>query len=308
MMQFTDSHCHLDDIAFSEQLPALLRQCQQLAINRIIVPSIAPDNFAKVLNLAKCGPNYQGNNLSNITNTNPIKIYPCLGIHPWFLQNFNDSHLEQLHALVIKSRNEIIAIGEIGIDGAIAKQAVNHGQTPEDNLHHQQHFFDFQLNLAKQQSLPVIIHHRQSHDKIMPFLKRYQLARTGIIHGFSGSYQQAKSYIDLGFKLGVGSTITYSRAKKTINTLKRLPLESLVLETDAPSMPLSREVLTNCEGKGQKNIELIAELPASSSAPPPANSPVNLIKIFEVLSTIRPESPEEIANQLEHNIEQIFFI
>ncbi len=300
MMQFTDSHCHLDDIAFSEQLPALLAQCQQLAINRIIVPSIAPDNFTQVLNLAKrCR-----DNLSNITNTNPIKIYPCLGIHPWFLQALNDSHLQTLSELVIKSRNEIIAVGEIGIDGAIAKQAVNHGQTPEDNLHHQQHFFDFQLNLAKQQNLPVIIHHRQSHDKIMPFLKKYQLERKGIIHGFSGSYQQAMGYIDLGFKLGVGSTITYSRAKKTINTLKRLPLESLVLETDAPSMPLSREVtgeevLTNNEGKEQKKLETLVSSPA--------NSPVNLIKIFEVLSTIRPESSEEIANQLEHNINQIFF-
>ncbi len=312
MMQFTDSHCHLDDIAFSEQLPALLERCQQLAINRIIVPSIAPDNFSQVLKLAKLCADDLGKNLSNSTNFNPIKIYPCLGIHPWFLQTLNDSHLEQLSELVIKSRNEIIAVGEIGIDGAIAKQAVNHGQTPEDNLHHQQHFFDFQLNLAKQQNLPVIIHHRQSHDKIMPFLTRYQLAKTGIIHGFSGSYQQAKGYIDLGFKLGVGSTITYSRAKKTINTLKRLPLESLVLETDAPSMPLSREVkgegiVTNNENTRHEKLEVLTSSSANLPANSPANSPVNLINIFEVLSTIRSESPEEIAVQLEDNIEQIFF-
>lgn len=310
MMQFTDSHCHLDDIAFSEQLPALISQCQQLAINRIIVPSISPDNFSQVLNLAKRCADDLGNPLSN--STNPIKIYPCLGIHPWFLQTLNGSHLEQLSKLVIKYRKEIIAVGEIGIDGAIAKQAVNHGETPEDNLHHQQHFFDFQLNLAQQQNLPVIIHHRQSHDKIMPFLKRYQLTRTGIIHGFSGSYQQAKGYIDLGFKLGVGSTITYSRAKKTINTLKRLPLESLVLETDAPSMPLSREVTakevpTNNENTKDGKLEVLTSSSANPPANSPANSPINLIKIFEVLSTIRPESPEEIANQLEHNIEQIFF-
>lgn len=305
MMQFTDSHCHLDDIAFSEQLPALLSQCQQLAINRIIVPSISPDNFTQVLSLAK---RYSGN-LTGPLKDNPIKIYPCLGIHPWFLQKLNDSHLEQLNDAVIQARDKIIAIGEIGIDGAIAKNAAAHGQKPEDNLLHQQHFFDYQLNLAKQQDLPVIVHHRQSHDKIMPLLKRYQLERKGIIHGFSGSYQQAKGYIDLGFKLGVGSTITYSRAKKTINTLKRLPLESLVLETDAPSMPLSREVtakeeLTSNQGTEQENIEVVASSPANS----PANSPINLIKIFEVLSSIRPESSEEIANQLEHNIEQIFFI
>ena len=91
-----------------------------------------------------------------------------------------------------------------------------YGQTVEENWRHQQHFFDYQLNLAKQDNLPVIVHHRQSHDKIVPLLKRYQLSRSGIIHGFSGSYQQAAQYLDLGFKLGVGSTITYSRAKKLL--------------------------------------------------------------------------------------------
>ena len=287
MMQFTDSHCHLDDIAFKEYLPALLTQCAELNINRIIVPSTAPVNFNQVLSLAKTFHN------------KPINIYPCLGIHPWFLRTLNHSHLEQLSTSVTQARNEIVAIGEIGIDGAIAKQAENYGQPPEDNLRHQQHFFDFQLSLAKQENLPVIVHHRQSHDKIIPFLKKYQLNKAGIIHGFSGSYQQAKAYLDLGFKLGVGSTITYSRAKKTINTLKRLPLDCLVLETDAPSMPLSKEVLANNEMNAQKKAKIIADSPA--------NSPVNLIKIFTVLTTIRPESSDEVARQLECNINQVFF-
>ncbi|PKI14202.1 TatD family deoxyribonuclease [Colwellia sp. 12G3] len=290
-MQFTDSHCHLDDIAFSEQLPALLAQCQHLAINRIIVPAIAPDNFNQVLSLAK---RHHGN---------PLKIYPCLGIHPWFLQALDESHLKQLSESVNKSRNDIVAVGEIGLDGAIAKNAEHNGQTPEDNWNHQKYFFDFQLNLAKQHNLPVIVHHRQSHDKIMPFLKRYKLDRAGIIHGFSGSYQQAKGYIDLGFKLGVGSTITYSRAQKTINTIKRLPLDCLVLETDAPSMPLSKEVLTHNQDNEQEENRITALSTASSEV----NSPINLIKIFEVLTTIRPEKSDELANQLERNIEQVFF-
>ena len=297
MMQFTDSHCHLDDSVFSEQLPALLAQCAKLAINRIIVPAIAPDNFDKVLNLAK-------SHCDNL-NDKPIKIHPCLGIHPWFLAGLNDTHLELLTEKVIQAKNDIIAIGEIGLDGAIIKRS----DDPEAELTKQQHFFDFQLNLAKQQDLPVIIHHRQSHDKIMPFLKRYQLNKAGIIHGFSGSYQQAKGYLDLGFKLGVGSTITYSRAKKTINTLKRLPLESLVLETDAPSMPLSSEVMgLEVIGKEElTNSEKTAQEKPETATNSPANSPVNLIKIFEVLSAIRAESAEEIANQLERNIEQVFF-
>ncbi len=278
-MQFTDSHCHLDNKAFNEQLPALLAQCAKLAINRIVIPAISPSNFDNVLTLAEQYHN------------KPIRVYPCLGIHPWFLAGLNDTHLEQLSVKVSQNRDNIIAIGETGIDGANIKRS----DDPEKELAQQLHFFDYQLNLAKQQSLPVIVHHRQSHQYIVPLLRQYKLAQAGIIHGFSGSYQQAKDYLDLGFKLGIGSTITYSRAKKTINAIKRLPLESLVLETDAPSMPLSLEVMGS---------EVIAK---EVLTPPPSNCPVNLIKIFEVLTMIRAEGVEQIASQLETNIEQVFF-
>jgi len=291
MMQFTDSHCHLDDKAFKAQLPALLAQCAKLAINRIIIPATSPSNFNNILALAAQHHN------------KPIKLYPCLGIHPWFLTGLNDTHLEQLTTKVIQEKDNIVAVGEIGIDGANIKRS----NDPVKELAAQQNFFDYQLNLAKQQSLPVVIHHRQSHDKIMPFIKRYKLNKAGIIHGFSGSYQQATDYLDLGFKLGVGSTITYSRAKKTINTLKRLPLQSLVLETDAPSMPLSKEILISNVAEKQNDYTLVDNTSIGKQIPPPANSPINIVKIFEILSTIRSENPEEIASQLELNIAQVFF-
>jgi TatD DNase family protein len=285
MMQFTDSHCHLDNKAFNEQLPTLLAQCAKLAINRIIIPAISPDNFNNVLALAE---QYR---------KDPIKLYACLGIHPWFLAGLNDVSLEQLSTKVSQAKDNIIAIGETGIDGANIKRS----DEPEKERAKQQHFFDFQLNLAKQNDLPIIIHHRQSHQLIVPMLKQYKLARSGVIHGFSGSYQQAKDYLDLGFKLGIGSTITYSRAKKTINTVKRLPLESLLLETDAPSMPLSQEVINT----QVINKELLTSEEISQKLL--TNSPTNLIKIFEVLTAIRAESAEEIADQLEHNVQQVFF-
>ena len=272
-MKFTDSHCHLDDDLFQNQLPELLKACQQHAIHRIIIPSISPDNFDTVLSLSKNTDNQQ------------VAIFSGLGIHPWFLDDLDDTHLSLMSQQVAQHKQDIIAIGEIGIDGAISKRAEN----PEENLKKQQHFFDYQLAVAKQHNLPVIIHHRQSHDKILPQIKHYQLERSGVIHGFSGSYQQAKAYLDLGYKLGVGSTITYSRAKKTINTIKRLPLTSIVLETDAPSMPLSKEVMNETE------LQL------------PYNSPVNLLKIFSALNMIREENAEDIAEQIEQNVEQLFF-
>lgn len=266
--KYTDSHCHLDFEEFDHDRTAILQQCDLRQVHRIIVPSITPINWQKVLTLATS---------SLITSTktqSKCQLYACLGIHPWFLQHLNDEHLTQLATQVQRHQQHIIAIGETGIDGVIAKQ--------QNNLKQQQHFFDVQLQLAKQQNLPLIVHHRQSHQETIPMIKSAALSKGGIIHAFSGSYQQAKQYIDLGFSLGVGATITYERAKKTINAIKRVPLNSLVLETDAPAMPLS-----GLQGK--------------------INSPVNIPLIFQQLCAIREESPSEIASQIETNIDNLFF-
>ena len=138
------------------------------------------------------------------------------------------------------------------------------------------------MGLAQKNNLPVIVHHRRSHPLITPLLKKVSLKKAGIIHSFSGSYQQAKQYIDLGFKLGIGGTITYPRAQKTIKAIKRLPLESLVLETDAPAMPLF-----GYQGE--------------------INSPLRLLDVFNHLCEIREESAEEIAATVESNINEVFF-
>jgi len=260
-MKFTDSHCHLDFDEFTLNRAQLLSQCSTANIHRIINPAITPNNWQKVLTLA-----------SQHKNT-ACKIYPCLGIHPWFLQDLNHSHLDELSNVVEQHKKEIIAIGETGIDGAIVKK--------QDNFKQQVEFFEFQLQLAKQHQLPVLVHHRQSHQDIIMRLKKIKLASAGVIHAFSGSYQQASDYISLGFKLGIGGTITYPRAKKTINAIKRLPLSSLVLETDAPAMPLFNQQGSN-------------------------NSPLALINVFDALVQIRSESCEEIAEQLESNVKLLF--
>ncbi|WP_259364533.1 MULTISPECIES: TatD family hydrolase [unclassified Colwellia] len=257
MLSFTDSHCHLDFDAFSENLPELLKQCQQANIYHIVIPSIGPKNWHKTLTLAK--------NHSSET----LTLHPCLGIHPWFLNDLHADSLTVLEHLVKSHRNEIVAIGEAGIDGVIAQA--------ENNLAQQIQIFEQQLTLAKSYQLPIIVHHRKSHQHIVAMLRQKNLTKGGIIHAFSGSYQQACQYIDLGFKLGIGGTITYPRAEKTIKAIKRLPLASLVLETDAPSMPLYGF-------QGQDN------------------SPLQLIKVFQALVGIRSESASELAHALESNI------
>ncbi len=267
-MKFTDSHCHLD---FSELAPQveLIQGCAEQSIHQIIVPSITPDNWDKVLQL----PALYNENKAN-QKLASCKIFSCLGIHPWFLQNLNQASLDNLADKVKNHKEDIIAIGETGIDEVIVKE--------QANLAQQIDFFEFQLNLAKAHNLPVIVHHRRSHQHIVPILKKANLNRGGIIHAFSGSYQQACQYIDLGFKLGIGGTISYPRAEKTIKAIKRLPLTSLVLETDAPAMPLFGF-------QGQHN------------------SPLQLLKVFEHLCSIRPEAPIEVSQVIEENINQLFF-
>ncbi|MGB1263915.1 MAG: TatD family hydrolase [Cognaticolwellia sp.] len=259
-MRFTDSHCHLDFDAFRDDLSQLLTQCQHADIGNIIIPTIGPKNWLNALTLAKQH------------STKALTLHPCLGIHPWFLNDLSPDSLDELAKLVKVHQADIVAIGEAGIDGVIDKE--------QNNLAQQIDVFEYQLGLAKTYQLPIIVHHRRSHQHIVPMLRAKQLANGGIIHAFSGSYQQACQYIDLGFKLGIGGTITYPRAEKTVKAIKRLPLSSLVLETDAPAMPLYGF-------QGQDN------------------SPLQLIKVFQSLIALRTESAEEIANTLELNIQSV---
>jgi len=296
-MQFTDSHCHLDFTEFQHELPQLLTQCQQLNINRIIVPSVNPEHWQRALSLPDLANATQAL-FSKVNST--VNISCCLGIHPWFLilqdnlptnksankksaKNielaFNERKLKQA---VIKYRNNIVAIGECGIDVFKAKKNTKSEQALTNNLNLQQAFFEMQLQVAKDNNLPVVIHHCQSHHLILPLLKKVKLDKAGVIHAFSGSYQQAKAYVELGFKLGIGGTITYARSKKTINAVKRLPLTSLLLETDAPAIPPF----------GQQGL---------------INTPLNILTVFNALSTIRDEPEALIAKQIERNVDQLFF-
>jgi len=261
-MLFTDSHCHLDFDDFSNCLQKLLTMCAEQGIHQIIVPSITPNNWQNVLSLC-CSP--------SLTKVN--KLHACLGIHPWFLNDLTENHLQDLSQIVAKYKDNIIAIGEAGIDGVIAKE--------QDNLAQQQYFFDYQIALAQQYDLPIIVHHRRSHPEVIASLKKTKLNRAGIIHAFSGSYQQACQYIDLGFKLGVGGTITYERAKKTLKALKKVPASSLVLETDAPSMPLA-----NYQGE--------------------VNSPLRLVDVFNSLVKLREEPAEQLAETIENTVTALF--
>ncbi|WOH39113.1 TatD family hydrolase [Thalassotalea fonticola] len=248
---FTDSHCHLDFTEFDADRNELIKRCAKLNINRFIVPGITAKRWPRVLQLCLKYPS----------------AWPCLGLHPWWIAKASEDDLMLLEQLL--GKHDLIAVGEIGIDGAI------------EDIDKQTEYFVKQLHIAKKHDLPVVVHHRKSHQLIVPELKHVNLTKGGIIHAFSGSYQQAKAYIDLGFKLGIGGTITYPRAIKTIKAVKKLPLDSIVLETDAPAMPL--------EGfQGE------------------INSPEKIVNVFSHLCNLRDESPEVLQESIENNLKQMF--
>ncbi len=164
-----------------------------------------------------------------------------------------------------------MAIGEIGLD--------LYREDPRFDI--QARVLDAQLALAKRYDLPVILHSRRTHDKLAMHLKRHNLPRTGVVHGFAGSLQQAQRFIALGYKIGVGGTITYPRASKTRDVMAQLPLSALLLETDAPDMPLNGY-------QGQPN------------------RPERVAAVFSELCALRSESPDDLASTLHANALDLF--
>ncbi len=229
-----DSHCHIDLQVFEQSRSDIIESCRELGIQKLLVPGLGLEQFQGLMSLQ------QQYNMLDI----------AIGLHPYFLPDISDSEfeiqLDDLCKLAIKHKSKIIAVGECGLDFSLcAKQAKK-----EDNITEQPPSFRYsvkrqysaletQIDLAAELKKPLILHHRRSHNELIKLLKQKQFSHGGVIHAFSGSYQTALIYLDMGFYLGVGGTITYDRAKKTRASIEQIPLCSLLLETDSPDMPLS---------------------------------------------------------------------
>lgn len=261
-MRFFDTHTHLDYLSESLNLSisTLVENAQKHQVEKILVVSVFAKNFEKVTACA---------------NEKPENIVYGLGLHPLYIQQHRLSDLDLLENRLSQKAPLCTAIGEIGLEKAVSEVA-----TPE-LWKKQCEFLEAQLALAKKFNLPVNLHSRKSHDQLFMFLKKAQLSQTGVIHGFAGSYEQAKRFVDLGYKMGVGGTITYQRANKTREAIRKLPLESLLLETDAPDMPVFGF-------QGQPN------------------RPERLIMSFNSLCELRNEQPEIIAETIWQNSERLF--
>ncbi len=256
---FFDTHCHLDFSVFDHERDSILQRCALKGIDTLCIPSVHFNNIHRVITLAHSPA--------------PILLLYGLGLHPCFIQSHEQIHLDTLEKQLNNRDTSRVAIGEIGLDFVFS--------TDKSERDKQLAFFDAQLQLARAYQYPVIIHARKTHDLILKRLRAVPLLKGGIIHGFSGSEQQARQYIEQGFKLGFGGGVTYERARKTRYLATRLPLESLVLETDAPDMPLSGF-------QGQ------------------SNTPLQLPVIAQTIAQLRGESLKRITEQTTLNAQQLF--
>ena len=207
-MYFIDTHCHLDAAEFCGTQAAVVANASDVGVRAFVVPSVAADNFSAVRELC----------------TKFSTCLPAYGIHPIIVAHAQPAEL--MHLREYLQREPVVAVGEIGLDFFV----------PNQDQAHQEYFFSEQLKLAQEFDLPVLLHVRRAQDTILKHLRRIKV-RGGIAHAFNGSRQQADEFIKLGFKLGFGGAMTHSRALRIRELAASLPLESIVLETDAPDIP-----------------------------------------------------------------------
>jgi TatD DNase family protein len=244
-----DTHCHLDAPEFAGRQAQLAAAASKEQVSCIVIPAIAAFDFKTVAELSAQHPNC---------------VY-ALGIHPMYVAQSAEEDLQTLRKAVEVAINDpkFVAIGEIGLDFFV--EELKDGPLRDK----QEHFYLEQLRIAKEFDLPVLLHVRRSQDLILKYLRRVRV-KGGIAHAFNGSFQQAQAFMELGFKFGFGGAMTFPRALQIRRLATELPLESIVLETDAPDIP--PEWLDG-----------------------DANSPDQIPRIGEVLATLRGMSVRDVA-------------
>ncbi|HQR04727.1 MAG: TatD family hydrolase [Proteobacteria bacterium] len=203
-----DTHCHLDAAEFDPDRESVWLRAFDGGVERILIPAVERANFSAVASLCRHDPAYRG----------------AYGIHPMYVGHACEDDLDALRDVLI--REPTVAVGEIGLDHFVEER--------DDRL--QEFYFTEQLRIARALSLPVVLHVRRAIDPVLKALRRIPVPG-GIAHAFNGSRQQADEFIRLGFKLGFGGAMTYPRALRIRALAVSLPLESIVLETDAPDIP-----------------------------------------------------------------------
>ncbi len=221
---FIDTHCHLSKKDY-EDISKVIEDNRNANVLRIIISGCTREDLDETIEIISNYPD----------------VYATIGYHPEEADNIEKQDLVKLEQLL--SLEKIIGIGEIGLDYHYSSE----------NKEKQKQLFEYQLSLAEKYNLPVVIHTRDANNDTINILKKYNVK--GIIHCFSGSYETACQYISMGFLLGIGGVITFKNCHLK-DTVKKLSLKNIVLETDSPYLsPVPYRGKVN----SSKNIPIIAE-------------------------------------------------
>ena len=247
-----DSHCHLDAGEFDPDRKEVIARAREAGVRHQIIPAIDAEGWPKLRDICRAGEG----------------LHPAYGLHPMFLDSHRDEHLAQLREWLAQERT--VAIGECGLDYFVEGL----------DMQRQQFFFEGQLELAREFDLPVIVHARRAVDAVIAAIRRVGELR-GVVHSFSGSEEQASQLWRAGFLIGLGGPVTYERAKRLRRLVAAMPLEHLLLETDAPDQPDS-------SNRGQRN------------------EPARLTQVLRTIAQLRGDSEEHIAEVTSANAKRLF--
>ena len=256
-MGLIDSHTHLDFPDFDADRQQLLTRSKALGVERMVVLGVYQRNWQRLWDLVQTDH----------------QLYAAFGLHPVYLNEHRPEHVTELGQWLsrLAAHPQLCAVGEIGLDYFL----------PELDREAQQQLFEAQLQLAADFQLPALLHVRRSHAQVIATLKRFKLQRGGIVHAFAGSREEAREYIKLGFKLGLGGAATWPQALRLRKVIVDLPLDAIVLETDSPDM-------------------------APAMYPNQRNSPEHLPDICQALAEVMGISPERLAEATTANARELF--
>jgi TatD DNase family protein len=251
-VQLIDSHCHIDDDRLDAVRDEVIAEAAALGVARMVVPATAADRWQKVRRLCA---RYEG-------------LYATYGLHPMYAQQHQPAHLRALDEWL--EREPVVAVGECGLDFFSSRV----------DEKWQKQLFREQLRLADNHRLPVIVHSRKAMDEVISLLRR-QGRHGGVIHSFAGSEQQARQLYDLGFKLGIAATVGFERARKLRAVVAVMPVDALLLESDAPDQP-------GAAHRGE------------------LNRPAYIVEHLQTMAELRQTEIDVLAAALTRNTESLF--
>jgi TatD DNase family protein len=258
---YIDAHSHLTDPRSREHLGSWLQKARELNIQEFIQGGVDPQEWQRQKELAQI---HQG-------------IHCCFGLHPYFVAAHTIAENEQALDQLAREMKHAVALGELGLD--FRDQFL--GDNPEEERAKQIYFLEQQLELGAFSNKPFVFHFVQAFEESVRVLELFDGPLRGIVHGFNGSFEKAQAYLDLGLTISVGGPLARAKNQKLKEAVKKIPMESLVIETDSPDQ-------------------------SSDAFKGHLNPPESLWTVAQTVSELKGLSTEEVLDRSSQNLRKLF--